>query len=197
MPAYRSDAEGEVRQAVVKRLRQIRPSARIMHEVNVSSFGNRVDVLAVDRAEIIAVEIKSAKDKLDRLKDQVAGMKRCAHHVVAAVHEKFDQREVRERLGYSNSLWWFPGDPQYWQEPPAWPTIPLPSAALDMLWRDELLTMCGKYSVCVGKRPTMGHMIPALRWQLSGRDLTLGICAALRARRCIEADDHIEWSEAA
>ena len=197
MPAYRSDAEGEVRQAVVARLRQIRPNARIMHEVNVSSFGNRVDVLAVDRAEIIAVEIKSAKDKLDRLADQVKAMLGCAHHTIAAVHEKFGLAAVREATGWRATHWFYPADTAYWTEPRPSPTIPLPSGALDMLWRDELLTMCGKFSVCVGKRPTMGHMIPALRWQLTGRDLTLGICAALRARICVEADEAVAWSEAA
>ena len=74
---------------------------------------------------------------------------------------------------------------------------PLPAKALDMLWRAELLEMCGAYSVNVPKRPVMEVMTNALRWQLSGRDLTLGICAALRARICIEADPAIQWSTAA
>jgi hypothetical protein len=197
MPAYRSDAEGEIRAAVVAQLRKIRPGARIMHEVNASSFGNRIDVLAVDRAEIIAVEIKSAKDKLDRLKDQAAAMKGCAHHVVAAVHEKFAQRDVRDAIGWGAVTWFYPADTDYWTDPRHVPTAPLPATAIDMLWRDELLTMCGKFGVCVPKRPTMGQMIPALRWGLTGRDLTLGICAALRARNCIEADAPVEWLDAA
>ncbi|WP_278118673.1 hypothetical protein [Mesorhizobium sp. WSM4887] len=72
MPAYRSSAEAEIRDAAVARLRQRRPNARIIHEINVSSNGpNRIDVLAVDRAEIIACEVKSAKDKLDRLPAQL------------------------------------------------------------------------------------------------------------------------------
>lgn len=197
MPAYRSEAEGEIRTAVVARLRQVRPNARIMHEVNASSFGNRIDVLAVDRAEIIAVEIKSERDKLDRLKDQISAMKGCAHHVIAAVHEKFELGEVRKAMGWHHQAWFYPADTAYWPEPRLVPTIPLPSKALDMLWREELLEMCGRYSVCVPKRPTMGQMLPALRWSLTGRDLTLGICAALRSRVCIEADPPIEWREAA
>lgn len=90
MPAYRSSAEADVRTAVVDRLRQRRPEARIIHEINVSTYGpNRIDVLAVSPGEIIAVEIKSAKDKLDRLPKQIESMKGCAHHVIAALHEKF------------------------------------------------------------------------------------------------------------
>lgn len=89
MPAYRSPDEGEIREAVVARLRTMMPKARIMHEVNAASFGNRIDVLAVDEAEIVAVEIKSKKDKLDRLPAQLEAMKGVAHHVIVALHEKF------------------------------------------------------------------------------------------------------------
>jgi hypothetical protein len=219
MPAYRSEAEGEVRSAVVDRLRALRPNARIMHEVNAGSFGNRIDVLAVDRAEIIAVEIKSALDKLDRLKDQLKAMKGCAHHAIAALHEKFlveketnrwSSQYERNGVHYMRDLpegapfeatWIYPEQPgnfyRAWRQPRLKPTVPLPAGALDMLWREELLEMCGRYSVCVPKRPTRGQMIPALRWSLSGRDLTLGICAALRSRVCIEADEPIEWPVAA
>ena len=90
MPAYRSSAEADIREAVVARIRENRPGARIIHEINVSTYGpNRIDLIAVSPAEVIAVEIKSAKDKLDRLPAQVEAMKGCAHHVIAAIHEKF------------------------------------------------------------------------------------------------------------
>lgn len=90
MPAYRSSAEAEIREAVVARLRELRPAARIIHEINASGQGsNRMDMIAVDRAEIIAVEIKSAKDKLDRLRDQLAAMRKCSHLTIAAIHDKF------------------------------------------------------------------------------------------------------------
>lgn len=90
MPAYRSSAEADIREAVVARIRERRPSARIIHEIVTRDVNtNRIDVLAVDRAEIIAVEIKSEKDKLDRLHDQMQAMSRCAHHAIAAIHEKF------------------------------------------------------------------------------------------------------------
>lgn len=90
MPAYRSPAEGEIRDAVVARLREIRPQARIIHEIACAVYGpNRIDLIAVSPAEIIAVEVKSAKDKLDRLPAQVASMLRMSHHTIAAIHEKF------------------------------------------------------------------------------------------------------------
>lgn len=90
MPAYRSPAEADIRDAVVARLRALRPEARIIHEIQCAVYGpNRIDLIAVSKAEIIAVEVKSAKDKLDRLSAQIASMRLMAHHVIAAIHEKF------------------------------------------------------------------------------------------------------------
>ena len=198
MPAYRSEAEGEIRSAVVERLRAIRPEARIMHEVNASSFGNRIDVLAVDRAEIIAVEIKSERDKLDRLPAQLTAMKGCATHAIAAVHRKFVTTPKPRELPWD--AWVFPeGEDFYsrWREPRAGIATPLPAGALDMLWAEELREMCRRFGLPTSSRATMGQSLCTLRWNLSGRDLTLGICAALRARKCIEADPEIEWLEAA
>jgi hypothetical protein len=214
MPAYRSAAEAEVRDAVVARLRQLRPDARIMHEVNASSFANRIDVLAVSPAEIIAVEVKSAKDKLDRLPDQLTAMRGCAHHVIAALHEKF-ARVVetrwqpdfeRDGQGYARfgpeglggtTTWLFPEMRVRWREPAASITTPLPPAAVDMLWREELRAMCHAFGLPASSRLAMPALVATLRWNLTGRQVTQGICATLRARQCIEADDAVEWSVAA
>lgn len=221
MPAYRSAAEAEIRDAVTAKLREYRPGARIMHEINVSSFGpNRMDLIAVDRSEIIAVEIKSKKDKLDRLDAQVAAMKGCAHHVIAAVHEKFavEQESNRwyghyERDGkyYARvmtgvvpsgcKVWVYPEkhrvlDADYdhgsvWREPDRAIQVPLPVSALDMLHRAELYALCGILRLSVPRQANMHFMVNALRWYCNGSDLTRGICAMLRARRCVEADPEI------
>lgn len=222
MPAYRSEAEGEVRQAVVEYLRIQRPNARIIHEINSSFGGTRIDVLAVDRAEIIAVEIKSAKDKLDRLRDQMDGMKGVAHHAIAVLHEKFLSQEYttnrwaahfeRDGVFYRKDL---PGEyqhmPRTWIYPQRnramhtdghdgharWPDLtsslqnPLPDSALWMLHHAELLNLCNRLNIPSGKRPTCAPMIAALRWNATGRDITRGVCSALRARECIEADPAI------
>lgn len=221
MPAYRSSAEAEIRDAVVARIRQHRPDARIIHEINVSTYGpNRIDLIAVDRAEIIAVEVKSAKDKLDRLPAQVAAMKGVAHRVIAAIHEKFliEQRTNQwaahyERDGQfylrrvpddirADEVWVHPEvrrialgaghDPiERWRFPSIREAIPLPASALDMLWRDELYELCGMFRVTATRRSTMPEMTAALRWHCTGKELTRGICAMLRARRCVEADPEI------
>jgi hypothetical protein len=226
MPAYRSEAEAEVRAAVVARLRLLRPNARIMNEVNVAGQGsNRIDVLAVDRAEIIAVEIKSAKDKIDRLSDQVKAMQGCAHQVIAALHDKFltsAEHDIRirnpetgfyEKTGtqiyfrgpdvpHGVLIWAYPETQRQgfqcgiWAEPKPRITIPLPPSAINILWADELRQLCAMIQVSLPPRPNMDQMISALRWRATGEQITKGICAMLRARHCIEADPPIELTGA-
>jgi Holliday junction resolvase-like predicted endonuclease len=224
MPAYRSAAEAAIREAVVARLRQGRADARIIHEINVSSFGpTRIDLIAVSREEIIAVEVKSAKDKLDRLKGQLAGMRSVAHHAIVALHERFliEQPTNRWAAHYErdgqfflkrppddlrpDSTWVFPekrrtikptieggwDDLENWRLPSCRQEA-LPAEALGLLWRDEIYALCGKLRVSVGRRATVGDMVPALRWFCSGSELTRGICTALRLRQCIEADAPVE-----
>lgn len=220
MPAYRSPAEAEIREAVVAFLRQHRPNARIIHEINASFGGNRIDVMAVDRAEIIAVEIKSAKDKLNRLDSQMKAMKRVSHHALAVLHEKFlvespsnEATAHFERDGsyyrydrpegyqHNSNVWIFPQKPRAmkpaydrlakWPAPNLQPFSTLPDTALEILWHDELRDLCNLLSIPAGKRPTNASMINSLRWLATGRNITSGICWSLRARECIEADPAI------
>ncbi|WP_245444908.1 NERD domain-containing protein [Pseudaminobacter soli (ex Li et al. 2025)] len=203
------------------RIRERRPNARIIHEINVSTYGpNRIDVLAVDRAEIISVEIKSAKDKLDRLPAQIESMNRVAHHVVAALHEKFlvEQETNQWAAHYERDgkfylrrvpdgikdaeVWVYPEIRRAmpiaehdglarWRFPDQRVETSLPSAALDMLWRDELYELCGMFRISATRRSNMSEMMAALRWNCTGKDLTRGVCWMLRARRCVEADPEI------
>lgn len=222
MPAYRSPAEAEIRDAVVARIRKSRPNARIIHEINVSDHGpNRMDVLAVDRAEILAFEVKSSKDKLDRLPAQIASMRGAAHHAIAAIHEKFlveqttnewAAHEVREGkyylraipagLDHRAEIWVYPerrralpsADHDFlerWNFPQIAIEKPLPASAIDMLWRAELFQLCSILRVSATRRTNVAEMIAALRWHCTGKELTLGICRMLRARRCVEADPEI------
>lgn len=226
MPAYRSSAEAEIREAVVSRIRQHRSAARIIHEINaVNMYAGatcRIDVLAVDREEIIAVEIKSSKDKLTRLPSQIDAMRGVAHGVVVALHDKFlveqktnqwaseyerDGQHYLRRLpdpfysGHHDVAFWVHPEAQRhftgaWRFPERVLHAASPGSAIAMLWRDELISMCAMLRVPCGKRSTMAEMIAALRWHCTGAEITKGVCAALRARKCVEADPEI-ISEAA
>jgi len=208
MPAHRSDAEAEIRQAVVQHLRLARPEARIMHEVNIASRQHRVDVMAGDRAEIIMIEIKSERDKLDRLADQMAAMRRSAHIVGAALHRKFmpegwEERPLPARLdgiSHRDLLWWHPkaqdmAEAQHpalnWRvpDPHAAMQVALPQGALAMLHRDELERVCQSAGISLPRNANMKLMEQVLRWGATGRQITLGICEQLRRRTlAAEAD---------
>lgn len=216
MPAYRSSAEGEVREAVVSHLRLLRPTARIIHEINVSTYGaTRIDVLAVTPTEILAVEVKSSKDKLERLPAQIKGMHGCAHHVFAALHEKFLRPLGQVEHGYGvigpdeargAIVWVFPrlarkGHVECgveWRECDPWakPKLCLPPSAINILWRDELVAICAGLGMRTSKM-TMEEASDAIKWRMTGEQITRAICAGLRARRCVEADPEILSSQAA
>lgn len=220
MPAYRSTAEAEIRASVVAWLRSIRPGARIIHEINACAFGNRVDVMAVERAEILSVEIKSERDKLDRAASQIAAMAGCSHHVFLAIHRchlaaeiignprtadgivkgaAVSLREPAEARGAEVLVWPEPdsvGDfarLSRWQSlvPDPVPTVPLPADAIGILWAEELRQCCEWLGVSVRSRANMETTISALRWSATGGELTKGICRALRRRACKEADPPI------
>lgn len=210
MPAARSNAETEIREAVVARLRHFRPGSRIIHEINIFERRNRVDVMAVDRTEIITVEIKSEKDKLDRLTDQLAAMRRCSHISIAALHRRFmpevtDLSTPRlDGVPHDVETWWYPSaadmaeahHPAFnWTEPDLRRSLGrcLPEMALSMLWRAELLQLCADAGVSTDRSADMECLKRAIRWQATGSDITKGICRALRRRDpCAEADPPIQ-----
>ena len=154
MPAYRSPAEAEIRDPVVARLRELMPAARIIHEIQSACQGpTRIDVLAVTPDRIAAVEIKSSRDKLDRLPAQLEAMQRCAHHPIVALHAKhFEVTETPwagtwvsapKASGYG-VVWGFDlpqahGAEQYRRHEihdrfAKWRACP-PAGAVNMLWR--------------------------------------------------------------
>lgn len=212
MPAYRSPAEAEIREPVVARLRETMPGCRIIHEIQSACQGpTRIDVLAVTQSRIAAVEIKSSRDKLDRLPAQLTAMQGCAHTAIVALHRKFFEiREVPNfglmcnppaEARYSN-VWGFDlpqgrGVEQYrryelYDRHRRWISNP-PSGAVHMLWRDELRGIVSRRDLSSRtSRLTMEELIDLIRWNMTGAEVTAEVCAALRARNCVEADPAIE-----
>lgn len=211
MPAYRSQAEAEIRVEVVKRLREIVPGCRIIHEINAASFGNRIDVMAVGKNTIATVEIKSEKDKLTRLPAQLAAMHGVSNLVFAAMHEKF--LEHNEHIGAmvpdvarSAVAWIYPRKDRKghvecrseWAAKERWakPVQCLPSGAIGLLWRKELHAICKRIGYRSVSKLTMPEAQDRILWALNGQQLAIAICDALRARECVEADDPIITEEA-
>lgn len=217
MPAYRSDAEAEIRDPTVARLRELLPGCRIIHEIQSACQGpNRIDVLAVTETRIAAAEIKSAKDKLDRLPAQIDAMRGVGHHVIAALHAKFF--EVTEYRGRALAVpdwkttrgavvWGFGFEAAISEDSIAksrplserWEkhARSLPQAAIEILWRDELREIAGRRLGIATSKLDMAQLRDAIRWSLTGAEITREICATLRARDCCEADPPIPRQDAA
>lgn len=202
MPAYRSSAEAEIRVPVVEQLRAMVPGCRIIHEINAASFGNRIDVLAVGTDRLLAVEIKSSKDKLDRLPDQIKAMKGVTREVFAALHEKFMDGKSRGAFPPKEArgavTWIYPrarrdghvecGEIWRGKEPYSKPMFCLPPGALAILWREELHNILRGVGIKGISKLDMGESIDRIRWNMTGEQITRAICATLRARSCVEAD---------
>lgn len=211
MPAYRSSAETEIRDAAIARLRELLPGCRIIHEINCASFGpNRIDLLAVTKDRIAAVEVKSERDKLDRLPAQLASMQGVAHYAIAALHEKFltpwkasysdlpafhEPDEARHAV-----VWAYPIRPRAgilgeWPLHSRWdkPKLLPPPSFIDLLWAAELRAIVRKHGLHKGPSGLdMPQMVDLLRWGLPGKILLAETCATLRSRACTEADPAME-----
>lgn len=203
-----SQSERDIRQAVVSRARELWPSARIIHELNVDHGECRADVAAVTDAELILFEIKSARDTLARLPNQLRTFGPVAHHVIVAAHErwcsakKYPNCDVEKIIGHARvgQLWRYPEPPSKWGlrhwSAPHSTTRPWPHRMLRLLWTEELQRLAAESGVSRSHRIAGYKLADQLSLLLTGAEVERAVCAALRARQFAEADDPIE-SEAA
>lgn len=210
MKHSRSSAEQEIRDTLVDFCRTNLPRHRLIHELNTNGTGSRrVDLAAIGHQEIITWEIKSERDKLDRLKDQWNAFDACSHHSFVIAHRKwFTEKEVspghqvlepHEKLKDLKSwnLWAYP-QPEgrhsnYQWRVERWDAgfQPRASAMLSLLWRDELFEECSRHNILVGKRATITTMIKEMCWLMKGREVAEAVCRQLRARPFAEADQPV------
>lgn len=212
-----SQAERDIRDAVVARLRLLRPSARIIHELNVSGSGsNRIDVAAVTPIAIFGVEIKSERDTLDRLTEQWPAFTACCHVAIVAAHERhfreYRHEHLRDdlpgelyldhplffKIGRERDRVWRYPEPELdrWNRGP-W-HIPIrddldarqPGAwsLLSMLWADELREECARHGLPAGRRVAMPKLITSMVWHMTGREIAEAVCRRLRSREFAAAD---------
>ena len=183
-----SPAEERIRLKAEAALRETWPSARIIHELVLEQGGCRIDIAAVTPDRIIAVEIKSERDVLTRLKSQAAAARLVSDGFIVALAEdhwrkaweenhisileaaKEDEIAVSLRQGQRRVL-------------EACCNAP---ARLQMLWASELRAVAAS-----GPKAARMYSIRKASDNLTGAEVRRRVCAALRARAFPRADEPV------
>lgn len=209
----RSSSEWEIREAVVARFRELWPDARIIHEMNVEHGSSRADVVAVQPDRLWICEIKSERDKLDRLAGQIKDFGPTCHGLIVAAHERWtaDKGMVDVRPGVRRSVptllqaatrgsgrfeTWTHPEPEgrytrNWHAPFG-VNVPWYHRMLMLLWSDELRAVASKHRVPCDRRTPGYKLAPELSRLLTGAEIEKAVCGMLRLRTFVEADAPIE-----
>lgn len=190
---WAAESELLLRNAMEDLLRLRYPQARMCHEMVMGEGKVRADLVAVDLAHIVAVEVKGEYDNTTRLLHQVGMYQLCVPEVWMVVPDKHsnDAKLIRHLLP-SVGLMVSTGVTGRYRDkdaPPfaltveAEPTarLPITDCMLEMLWRDELYGVCGRTKTSVGTKATRPQMLKALR-DLPHEQLQRETCIALRGR---------------
>lgn len=202
-----SASEREIRDYTAGRLREMLPSARIVHELVVG--GCRADLAAVEADRLTLVEIKSEKDVLKRLDRQMHHFERAAHSVIVVAHERWFDRTpynsghprfvpsdpLRDGVDSRGEVWAYPEVVERsmygrWAIPP-WRRNgfqPRASDLLLLLWKPELLAEAARHRIVATSRSTVVHLVREMAWLMTGREIAEAVCRQLRGRHFPEAD---------
>jgi hypothetical protein len=186
-----SEAERHLRRLACGRLRVLMPEARIVHELNVETGKCRVDIAAVAPDRLVFVEIKSRKDKLDRLPEQCRTFAPACHDlVVCYASERWDWSTMYKTTDYRATLW--PEDQATtWQLRARHWSPPNTSAMLNLLWAEELRDEGRRAGFQPHSRATRSEMMHRLWSGLTGTEVVAAVCRQLRFRHFPEADEAV------
>lgn len=203
----RSDEEWKIRDTLVPWIKQNISGARIIHEL--VADGCRADVAAVQSERLFLFEIKSRKDVLKNLDHQMKAFEAVSHGAFAVVHEKHFFTEIgingpylRWPHGYNYPVWCFPegkarhnrwemGERRFY-------SLRQPHARrfLTLLWNDELYCLGVSHGVAVKAKMNAMTMIDLLSYELTGKQISRGVCRMLRLRNFAEAEPPMSAEEA-
>lgn len=185
MPRKVSDDEEMMRVAVEAWMRARWPAARIIHELNIAGGTVRLDLASVGDEELRLVEIKSRKDVLDRLPNQIKRAKECAQEVWVCIDEKhqaeFDAKAQKESGWYAIGLLVLKPDGQIVERRQATNRQPDPRRVCDLLWADEMRTHLRAAN-------NMANMVRLTVDEYGLRHIMRKVCIALKARPFPRAD---------
>ena len=206
-----SSSELEIRYAVIDRIRNILPQARIIEEFAMA--GSRADIAAITEEQIIFFEIKSSRDKLDRLTSQINDFTNSSHETILVLDEKwFDKKpysngnkrfvfdKSQYLSGHYNNLriWAYPEDIA--KNTPtcamySWDITNLEKMnppgnryMIWLLWKDEMIEMAHRQNISLKKKHNMSQCVEILNWELPAKTIIKEVCFLLRKRQFAQAD---------
>lgn len=200
-----SVAEERIRAKAEAMLRSLFPDARIIHELVLRQGGVRIDLAAVRPAYIAVVEIKSERDVLTRLPDQVAAAMEVADLFGVCVAEKHANKigksyddDAKVKLPWGAQLLieaehGFDLKPyDAFHHEGGWrhrvePRLCNPAARLEMLWAEELKLISQRPKL--SRQPAKRHICETM----TGKQIREAVCAILRARPFPRADPAIPY----
>lgn len=202
----RSDEELRMRMLVADELRKLHPGARIIHELPLRYSERRLDVAAICDDKIVAAEIKSSVDVMDRLEHQIRAFLPVTARVIIALAPKWNQKlemvvEKRERgtfyhqpkteaqeliskIGGNTETWTVDANAgaveiteRCYRDGTPWS-----HKMLEMLWRNELAEVAARHQVCVPPRASHLVILNACEEVMTGREVRVAVCRTLRQR---------------
>lgn len=209
-----SEAEERIRAKLVAYMRHRWPSGRIVHELTLEQMGIRLDVACVTEACLVIGEVKSERDTLTRLVAQMQKAAEVGCHVLLAVASKHADKIEAMRLGRSvpgeaveqRAARWEASAALYRaqllvEQGPVGELVETggrtkrhdaprdPRQVFDLMWADEMhVALRRHWGVSSMKEMTRARMKAEAVEHMSGRDIRLAVCAALRNRRFARAD---------
>jgi hypothetical protein len=187
-PRRHSPEEARMRTAVAAWGQRRWPGYRCLHEVPLSEY--RIDMVFVGIKDIAGVEIKSSRDRLDRLEVQVEEYRRWLPEIWVAVAPKWQHHDALQfsrrnlivvddrRRRAAGVIEDRPGRRPYRDELVC-------SRLLGVLWQEEAARIAQRTGVIPGTSPTKEprhRILPLLARLLTGNEIMREVCAELRQR---------------
>lgn len=208
-----SEAEERIRAKVEAAMRRQYPDARIVHELVLDQGGVRIDLAAITTDQLVVAEIKSERDTLKRLAEQVSVATEAAQQVWVIIADrlwpKFELRTkawIKVTDGEREGCWRLEPNPEYiprlkdcrvYREAEAglefaegFPQLAAPRldprGMLNMLWAAELQYISQSK---LPRQPAIDLCVEAM----TGKEIRRAVCAAIRSRKFPRADEASAW----
>jgi hypothetical protein len=197
-----SEEEARMRVAIADWGQRRWPGYRCIHEVPLSE--RRIDMVFVGAKDLVGIEIKSSRDRLDRLDGQIEEYSRWLPEVWIAVAAKWENhgslQHGRCNLIIVDDSAQASGVVEHRQGLRPYRDELVCSRMLGLLWREEAARIAQRTGVIPGTSPTKDprhKILPMLARLLTGNEIMREVCAELRQRSAFgwQSDEPMERDE--